>query len=96
MRGIDVLQEARLELLHAVQRHIVQEALRAGVDAHHLLLDRHRLVLRLLEQFDQARAAVELPLRGLVQFGAELGEGFQLAVGGQVEPQRAGDSSSSP
>ena len=49
------------------------------------------LVLRLLEQFDQAGAAIELLLRGFVQFGSELGEGFEFAVGGQVELQRAGD-----
>jgi hypothetical protein len=29
--------------------------------------------------------------RGLVELGAELGEGFQFAVGGQVQSQRAGD-----
>ena len=49
------------------------------------------LILGLLEQLDQAGAAVELLLRGLVELGAELGEGFELAIGGQVEPQRAGD-----
>ena len=47
--------------------------------------------MRLLEQFDEAGAAIELRLRGFVQFGAELGEGFQFAIGGQVEPQGAGD-----
>jgi hypothetical protein len=41
--------------------------------------------LRLLEQFHQAGAAIELLLRGLVQFGAELGEGFQFAISGQIQ-----------
>ena len=56
-----------------------------------LLLDRHRHVLALLEELDQALAAVELRLRGLVEVGAELGEGRQLAVLREVEAQRAGD-----
>ena len=49
------------------------------------------IVLALLEELDQALAAGELALRGLVEVGAELGEGRQLAVLRQVEAQRAGD-----
>ena len=56
----------------------------------HLLLDRQRLVLALLEQLGQAGAAGQLLLGGLVEVGAELGEGGQLAVLRQLEAQRAG------
>ena len=56
-----------------------------------LLLDRQRLVLALLEQLGHARAARELLLRRLVEVGAELGEGRQLAVLRQLEAQLAGD-----
>ena len=62
----------------------------------HLVDDVLGHVLRLLEQLDHAGAAVELPLRGLVELGAELREGLELAVGREVEPQRAGDLASSP
>ena len=45
----------------------------------------------LLEQLDQPRTAGQRPLGHVVQVGPEGGEGLQLAVGGQVETQRAGD-----
>jgi hypothetical protein len=54
--------------------------------------ERLRLELRLLEQLREPRAPLELPPRGRIQIlGAELREGLQLAVLGEVEPQRAGD-----
>ena len=52
-------------------------------------------VVRLLEQLDQARAAVQLVARGPVQVGGEGGERLQLAELGQVQPQPAGDLASS-
>ncbi len=70
--------------------HVVEVAVGHRVDDRHLLLDRHRLVLRLLQHLDQPGAAGELPLGGGVEVGAELGEGLQLAVLRQREPERAG------
>ena len=58
---------------------------------HDLLRHRQRLVLRLLQDLDQARAAIELLLRRLVEVGAELRERRQLAVLREVETQRARD-----
>ena len=54
------------------------------------LLHREGLVLRLLEQLDQARAAGELRLRRGVEVGAEGRERLQLAVLREVEAQAAG------
>ena len=56
-----------------------------------LLLDRQRLVLRLLQDLDQPPAAIELAQRRLVEVAAELRERRELAVLREVEPQRAGD-----
>ena len=53
-----------------------------------LLLDRQRHVLALLQQLDQALAAVELLLRRRVEVGAELRERRQLAVLRELEAQR--------
>ena len=50
-----------------------------------------RLILRLLQHFDQPPAAVELVQRRLVEVAAELRERRELAVLREVEPQRAGD-----
>jgi hypothetical protein len=47
-------------------------------------------VLVLLQDLDHALTAGQLPLGGLVQVAAELGEGRELAVLGQVQAQRAG------
>ena len=72
-------------------RHVVDEAVGHRVDDHDLLLDRHRLVLPLLEHFDRARAAIELPLRRGVEVRRERGERFELAVLREVEAETAGD-----
>jgi len=45
----------------------------------HLLLDGHRAGLRLLEQLDQPRAALQLRLGRGVQVRSERSEGFQFA-----------------
>src|SRR5690606_3354422 len=81
------LVETRLPDADLIHWHAVQVAVRHGVQDHDLVLDRHGRVLRLLEHLDRALPASELPLRGRVQVGAELGERLQLAVLGQVEAQ---------
>src|SRR6185437_9385181 len=85
------LVETALPLAHARHRHVVDEPVRHGEDDHDLLLDRHRLVLALLEHFDRARAAIELPPGGGVQVRRKGGKGFQFSKLGEVEPQAAGD-----
>src|ERR1051325_9870599 len=87
----DELVELALERAHVRDGDVVQIAVGAGIDHRHLALDRQRLVLRLLENFDQPRAAVELRLRRLVEIAAELRDRRQLAVLREVEAQRAGD-----
>ena len=62
-----------------------------GIDDRDLLLDRQRLVLRLLQDLDEPRAAIELGLRRLIEVAAELRERRELAILREVEPQRAGD-----
>src|SRR5213596_1103383 len=72
-------------------RDVVEIAVRHGEDDHDLLLDGHRLVLRLLQHFDDAGSAGELLLRRLVELRAELGERLELAVLREVEPQATRD-----
>src|SRR6185436_6099392 len=86
-----VAQQAALEAGHGVDRHRVEEAVDAGEDRNDLLLDRHRRILRLLEQLGQARAAVEQALGRGVEVGAELGEGGHFAILGQLQLDRSGD-----
>ena len=74
---------------HVADRQVVEVALRAGEDRHHLLLDRHRRVERLLQQLHQPVAALQLRLRHRVELGAERGERLQLTELGEVELQRA-------
>src|SRR5256885_12047809 len=72
-------------------RDVVEIAVRHGEDDHDLLLDGHRLVLRLLQHFDDAGSAGELLLRRLVELRAELRERLALAVLREVEPQATRD-----
>ena len=72
-------------------RDVVHEALGDRVDHHHLLLDRDRRELRLLEHLDHPTTPLQLRQRGGVQLRAELGEGGQLTELGKVEAERAGD-----
>ena len=66
------------------------------VDRHHLLLDRHRRVQRLLEQLDEALAAVELGARDGVELGTEGRERLELAELREVELERSRRRPSSP
>ena len=87
------LEEAIQLLLVAAQLfdgHRIEEALRRRVDDRDLLLDRQRLILRLLQNLHQPAAAIELRLCRLVEVAAELRERRELAILREVEPQRAG------
>ncbi len=61
-----------------------------GVKDEHLLFDRQRLVLPLLQELGHAGAAGELLLRRLVEVRAELREGRQLAILRQLQAELAG------
>ena len=65
---------------------LVEIAAHATEDRHHLLLDRKRLVLRLLQELGQPGAAGEQPLGRGVEIGGELGERLHLAVLRQLQP----------
>src|SRR2546421_4683273 len=94
----DLLQHARLvaaqegdELLleppDGWHRNVVEGAVGAGVDGHHLLLDGNGRVEGLLEDLGQPVAPVELGLGDLVELGPEGGERLQLPELGQVEAE---------
>ena len=74
-----------------VERQVVEKALGPGEDRDALIDGVVGNVLVLLEQLDHAGAAVELLLAGRVELGAQLGEGLELAVGGEIQAQAAGD-----
>ena len=84
------MQEIGFKLLHFVDRDIVQETVDTGVDRQHLICDRHRSVLPLLEQFHHPHAARKLRLRGLVELAAELRKRGHFAVLREVQAQRTG------
>ena len=67
VRGAHVVEILRLELPHLFDRHIVEEAVRRRPEIDNLLLDRHRLVLALLEDLGQPHAALDLRAGGRVE-----------------------------
>ena len=62
-----MIEEFRLEAADVVDRNGVQMSLCTKEDRDDLLLDRQRVILRLLEQFHQPRTALQLRLGGGVQ-----------------------------
>src|SRR5262245_30405157 len=86
-----VLEQALLERLHAIDRQAVEVAVRARVDDHDLALDGHRLELALLQELDEPLAARQLVAGRLVEVARELRERGQLAELGEVQLQLARD-----
>ena len=84
------LVERLFEVPHLIDRQIVEHAAGSGEDGDDLLRERQGRELRLLQQFHQALAAIELLLRGLVEIAAELRECRQFAVLREFEFQRSG------
>src|SRR5882762_5578981 len=87
MLGRHEVAESLLPRPDLVHRHVVEIAVGGSEDDHDLLLDRHRLELRLLQHFHQAHTARELLLRRLIELRAKLGECLELAVLREIEPQ---------
>ena len=67
-----VLEELLLESLHLADGDVIERARRAGIDHHHLGLERHGDELVLLQQLDQALAAGQLVASVLVEVACEL------------------------
>lgn len=84
---VDVLEQALFKLADLVDRKGIEEALAAGVDGDDLLFDREGCVLVLFEEFGETVATGKLGLCGFVEVGAELGEGFDGAVLGEIEAE---------
>src|ERR1022692_1023662 len=86
---VDVLVKLLLEVANLIHRQIVEESSGAREDDQNLLGKRQRRKLILLQQFDQALAAIELCLRGLVEIAAELRKRGQFAVLREFQLQRS-------
>ena len=91
LRRVEVRIESVFKGANLLDLQIVEEALGSGEKNDDLLLGAQRMELRLLQQLGEARTAVELVLRHLVQVAAELREGGQLAILREVELERGAD-----
>ena len=85
VRILDEAREFRLILGQCRVGNLIQVPIGAGVDNGNLAFDRKRLVLSLLEDLHQARAACQHALRGHIKVGPELGKGRHLPVLRQVK-----------
>ena len=79
------------EVADALDLDPVEVAAGAGVDRRHLVGDRERRALVLVQRLDQALAAGQRLLGLGVELGAELRERLELAELRQVQPQLPGD-----
>src|SRR5690606_16304256 len=91
MAQSQALYEPGLEFLDLVGWHGVEVAFRSYRDDGNLLGNRHRRILALLEYFDEPFPASQLPLRGSVEVGTELGKCLELAILRKVKTQRPRD-----
>src|SRR5580692_5369990 len=89
--GLDELEKFLLEAAHFRHGNAVDRAARGHVNTEHLLFDRQRNVLVLLQNLRQPLAARKLPLRHFVQLiCSKLSESRELAVLRHVQAQRSG------
>src|SRR5579884_1262278 len=91
MIGVQEAEQSRLERSDLRHRHIVRVTVCHRPDRYDLLGDWHWFVLWLLEDLGNARASLELRLRGLVQIGSELGERGKLTILRVIESQPTRD-----
>src|SRR5271167_2990151 len=89
--AVQEAKETVLESAYAIDRERIEIAVDAGIDDANLLLHAQRRELRLLEKLGQPRAAVEEPLRGGVEVGAELRKSRHLAILGELALDAAGN-----
>src|SRR3954469_4870679 len=89
--GVEVAIQLDLVDAELLDRDRVEIPVGRGVDDRDLLLDAERLILRLLQHFDEAAAAMERVQRRLVEIRSELRERRELTVLREVETQRPGD-----
>ncbi len=89
--GVHEHVEFRLPGANIGHRDGIEVPVRHGEDTHDLLLDGHRLVLRLLEDLDGPCTAIELPARDRVQVRRKRRERLELPVLREIEPQTACD-----
>ena len=88
---LEMFKEELLELSDFAGLDLVEEATHTGVEDANLLLGGHGDVLLLLEELGELLASVEQVLGRGVEIRAELGEGSDLSVLGELELQRTGD-----
>ena len=78
--SFEEFEETAFKLIHLVQRHILQQTVRAAIKNGNLLLYRHRTVLGLYQQTGILLALVDGERSNRVHIAAELGECFQFAI----------------
>ena len=88
--GVEPGEQIGEELGYPLGLDPVQIAAGAGVDRGDLLGHVHRLALLLVERLDHSLTAAKRRLSLGIELGAELGEGLELPVLGEVEPQPPG------
>lgn len=61
------------------------------IDRNDLILEGHRNILVLFEEFGETSATIQEALGGSIEVGTELGEGCNLAILGELQFQSPGD-----
>src|SRR5262249_47626450 len=87
---INILVKLSLEVANLIHREIIEKAVGSGEDDQNLLGKWQRRKLLLLQNLDQALAAIELRLRGLIEIAAELCKSSELTILRKIQLHAAG------
>ena len=91
MRAFGKFHQLFFEPFEIFDGDVVGQTVRHRPDDEDLFFDRHRLVLRLFQNFGQAPASFELRLGRLVEVGTKLRKRRKLAKLCKVDTQRTRD-----
>src|SRR3989344_2035204 len=87
----DVAEQFFFEAAHFTDRQLVEITVHAGIDHDDLLFHLERGELTLLQEFREARTAIEKALRRCVEIGTELRESSHFTVLGELALDLARD-----
>jgi len=83
--GLEQLHVEFFELSNLASLDLIEETSDTSIQDADLFFSDHRHILLLLEQFSKLLASVEQMLSGSIKIRAELGEGSDLSVLGQLK-----------
>src|SRR4030095_48436 len=91
MGVLDEVEQLGFKVAHVLNGNIIGVTVTRSPNDQYLFFNLHRLILRLLENLNQALTAGELRLRCFIQVRTELSKRLQLSELRQIDAQSSGN-----